>query len=365
MARLKNVTGDVPCPLESAQSLLATAIHDLGDYDYVPSGKVKQYKQGVVRAIKLIAQMLHTGHAANALSLVEWGIEALNSVSSCVDDQNREMESLVESLERVHRAACNLLRPQIDPVDLARRMFGMQTRCAIPVFRKNWRRYAEILGETGMAEYRKLTEENRRSSDSTVQPTRQEFDSDRENLTAAERTIHRIWNEFCGCPTLAAYRRLQRRSERNGSWPEWRTRALLEIRMRAREAMLRSEHMDHSILVEIFLYENEIEAAWVEAQEAGCSRHLWARLSLQRMDSHPEEAGRALFEQAQAGLRDRVSPISCETAVHWLIEASRAMQNAGKVREFTAQLLILRNEFRTNLELMDLLALKRRQLLLF
>ena len=48
--------------------------------------------------------------------------------------------------------------------------------------------------------------------------------------------------------------------------------------------------IDHSTLVEIFLWEGEDEQAWQEARTGECSRPLWLRLAERRQQAHPEEA---------------------------------------------------------------------------
>ncbi len=47
---------------------------------------------------------------------------------------------------------------------------------------------------------------------------------------------------------------------------------------------------DHSLLVEIFLDEQETEEAWQEAQAGGCRNDLWLRLAAKREIEHPEDA---------------------------------------------------------------------------
>jgi hypothetical protein len=47
---------------------------------------------------------------------------------------------------------------------------------------------------------------------------------------------------------------------------------------------------DHSELVTIFLWEKDVEAAWREAREGGCSNDLWMDLARKRETNHPEDA---------------------------------------------------------------------------
>lgn len=48
--------------------------------------------------------------------------------------------------------------------------------------------------------------------------------------------------------------------------------------------------VDHSELVRIFLWEGNVEAAWREAKEGGCSNELWLELATGREENHPEDS---------------------------------------------------------------------------
>jgi uncharacterized Zn finger protein len=46
----------------------------------------------------------------------------------------------------------------------------------------------------------------------------------------------------------------------------------------------------HSLLVEIFLWEKNMEAAWQEAKDGDCSKQLWIRLVALREENYPMDA---------------------------------------------------------------------------
>jgi tetratricopeptide (TPR) repeat protein len=105
-----------------------------------------------------------------------------------------------------------------------------------------------------------------------------------------------MWAEFCEQPYLESYQTLERHAKKAHAWPQWRERALAEIRSRTAKARSHNQlsrvgpNADHSRLVEIFLYEGDEEAAWREAEAGGCSDGLWLRLAQAREKKHPEEA---------------------------------------------------------------------------
>ena len=109
-----------------------------------------------------------------------------------------------------------------------------------------------------------------------------------------------MWNEFLERPQIETYKTLERHAAKAGAWPEWRERALAEIRTRIEKSKhkaagkvqpiwLRGDS-EHSMLVEIFLYERKVGEAWKEAGEGGCSANLWLQLAAAREKDHPEDA---------------------------------------------------------------------------
>lgn len=103
--------------------------------------------------------------------------------------------------------------------------------------------------------------------------------------------------------------------EENAEWLYWRENALRHIRERlgianktnhgtlssqahtstwSNEAIRISDRWkmqpDHSLLVEIFLWENRYEEAWQEATAGGCSEGLWHRLADAIAKEHPDRA---------------------------------------------------------------------------
>lgn len=179
-----------------------------------------------------------------------------------------------------------------------------------------------------------------------------------------------VWSEFRSRPQLETYRLLEQFARAADDWEDWRTRALAHIRRSAAakpsakrssvDAMVHrwSRPQDSSLLVEIFLYEQDIEAAWKEAQLGGCWDSLWLRLAAERAKAHPEQAFPVylrLGEEAIASVSDgRYGP-----AIELMEKAATLMHSAGKQQEFEAHFDALRQKFKAKRNLQKLAEARR------
>jgi uncharacterized Zn finger protein len=179
-----------------------------------------------------------------------------------------------------------------------------------------------------------------------------------------------VWSEFRSRPQLETYRLLEQFARAADDWEDWRTRALAHIRRPAVakpsarrssvDAMVHrwSRPRDSSLLVEIFLYEQDIEAAWKEAQLGGCWDSLWLRLAGEREKTNPEQAFQVylrLGEQAIESVSDgRYGP-----AIELMEKAAALMHSVGKQQEFEAHFDALRQRFKAKRNLQKLAETRR------
>lgn len=109
------------------------------------------------------------------------------------------------------------------------------------------------------------------------------------------------WEAFVERPDFAMYKVLKPHARKARQWPACREKALAAIREHiAAEKEEPAERgvwefvspPDHSVLVEIFLHEKDLESAWREAEDGGCSEALRLELARRREKTHPEDAAR-------------------------------------------------------------------------
>lgn len=182
-----------------------------------------------------------------------------------------------------------------------------------------------------------------------------------------------VWAEFLERPFPETYRTLEKHANKAGVWPEWRERALAEIRARITKAKEKARGQarprwspaddDHSVLVEIFLHESKVEDAWREATAGGCSEALWLRLAAKREKDHPDDAAPIYFKYADAGIAATTNG-RYEEPVRLLAKAAAIMKRLDRSAEFAGQLEALRTKFKIKRNFIKLVEQERTSLYL-
>ncbi len=171
-----------------------------------------------------------------------------------------------------------------------------------------------------------------------------------------------IWPQYEKHPGLTNYQKLKKHADRNKSWSEWRDRALKYLRADIKQEAEKATHnrwnraylRGHSDLVEIFLWEKDIEAAWREAQTGGCSKGLWLQLAGLREKEHPRDA--------IAVYREQIGPIVEQTNNEAYAEAAGLLRRVEKLMNtldeqaiFQQYLNTVRTEYKRKRNFMKLL----------
>ena len=182
-----------------------------------------------------------------------------------------------------------------------------------------------------------------------------------------------VWAEFLERPFPETYRTLEKHANKASAWPEWRDRALAEIRARIAKAKEKAHGQarprwlqaggDHSVLVEIFLHESKVEDAWREATAGGCSVALWLRLAAKREQEHPEDAAPIYFKYAETGIAATTNG-RYEEPLNLLVKAAIIMKRLDRAAEFVRQLEALRAKYKIKRNFIKLVEQKRTSLYL-
>lgn len=151
-----------------------------------------------------------------------------------------------------------------------------------------------------------------------------------------------IWAEFTESPSLEQYQKLKAHAERLRQWKPWREKALEHLRKhiagakheRQRDRWAWYREADHSDLVRIFLWEKDVEAAWREAQEGGCSNKLWLELAAKREKEHPKNALPIYQRQIEPTLNQKNNE-AYRQAIGLLRKVGELMVRLGRKAEFT------------------------------
>jgi len=121
---------------------------------YVDYRAAEGWRAGVDEALDAVADLAAGGRANIALKLVERAIERIEAAFEWIDDSDGHLRVLLERAAEIHLAAVRAVRPE--PIALARDLFERETENDFNTFVGAAEIYADVLGEEGLAEYRRL-----------------------------------------------------------------------------------------------------------------------------------------------------------------------------------------------------------------
>jgi len=405
--------------------------------DFVDYHEVRSYARGIENVVDSIADVLREGHAGAVIELAEYALHAIERSIEHVDDSDGNLGYVMDQLHEIHLAACQAAKP--DPEALATRLFAWELESEWEVFHRAAEEYASVLGEKGLAVYRRLAEaewkhvpplrpgcsgmhEWERSRITSIMETLARLSGDVDQMIAVKRrdlsaaydflqvarickdagrddqaldwaerglrafprqtdgrlrefladeylrlnrrddAMTLIWTEFGDSARLESYQVLKAYADRIHAWPKLREKALAFIRESIanhkpaggpnQQGWLR--RVDHSELVRIFLWEEDIDTAWREAQSGGCTNDLWLELAKVREKDHPEDAIDIYKRQIEPTLA-RKNNWSYEEAVKYLRKINGLMKRIGRGEAFGDYLLALRVDHKRKINFMKLL----------
>ncbi|MDN5001671.1 SWIM zinc finger domain-containing protein [Bradyrhizobium sp. GCM10027634] len=121
---------------------------------YVDYREAPRWQAGVEEVLEMVAQLASGSRAGLALGLIDHAIEAIEAKFEAIDDSDGLLGELLSQALDIHHAAAEAARPE--PIELARSLFARETKSDFETFRGAAERYADVLGESGLAEYRRL-----------------------------------------------------------------------------------------------------------------------------------------------------------------------------------------------------------------
>ena len=402
---------------------------DPGDFEE----SYPEYLRGIENVGRSLSDLLEQGFAVETIELAE---HALRTAEGAMDyDADGSMIGVRQDLEGIHYAACKEAEP--DPEALARRLFEWELRGHYDTFFEAANTYAYVLGDKGLAEYRRLAEEEwarvpalgpgekepesygnrfrikhvmevlaqqQGDVDALVDVLKRDLSHARAYLRISEiyrqagnrdeafewaeegmwvfpdvgrsglrdflareyhernrheEAVELMWTEFAEVPRLDSYRKLKDHADRAGRWEPWREKALIFLREDiARKKESKQSFLvfpvDHSELVRILLWENDVEAAWREAERGGCSQALWLELAARREAKHPEDALDIYWSRIEP-LVEQTNNAAYGEAYDLLLKVRALMERLGREQEFEEYVELLRLEYKRKRNFIKLL----------
>ena len=176
-----------------------------------------------------------------------------------------------------------------------------------------------------------------------------------------DEAMSMIWVNVIQRPNLDTYQELAKYARKLNCWDSWRDNALAHIRCdiknRTKEfgkrqsgqnrmpLQWRPQPPDHSLLIEILLWENHHEEAWAEAQAGGCSERLLLELAKLREKAHPEDAIK-IYQALVEPLVNRTNNASYQEAVGFMNKVHGLMKTLGQEVAFADWVHGLKSEYK-------------------
>ena len=117
---------------------------------------VREYAGRIDGVLDVLEALLEGGHGAEVVLLAEHVMKRLDTALGRIDDSGGYTQEPVERLNEIHHAACVAARP--DPRKLAVRMLELALKSDWEWFLDAPTRYADVLGDEGLAAYRRRLE---------------------------------------------------------------------------------------------------------------------------------------------------------------------------------------------------------------
>ncbi|MGB7922325.1 MAG: DUF6880 family protein [Pyrinomonadaceae bacterium] len=166
--------------------------------------------------------------------------------------------------------------------------------------------------------------------------------------------MEQVWALYIDAPNLGTYRQLKEHTVRAAGksarkqkeeWNSWRERALKHLRAildeRRKGIKIRGNFSawwgagDNSTLVEIYLWEGEVDEALKAAEAHGCSDSHWMRLAEALEKPHPSEALR-IYRESLEPVIDQKNNRAYEEAIERISKIGKLMERTGHAAEFGA-----------------------------
>ena len=101
--------------------------------------------------------MTERGRADIVLQLMDHLFDRIDAIEDGIDDSDGEIGGVLARAQTIHHAACRKAKP--DRVQLARQLFAREIGSEWGFFEHLYEDYADVLGKSGLAEFRRLAEE--------------------------------------------------------------------------------------------------------------------------------------------------------------------------------------------------------------
>ena len=123
---------------------------------FVEYPEMRSYVREIESAADSVEGLLKDGHAGEVRELAERALRLVEKALNNVDDSDGYMRNVIDRFQELHYTACKAIKP--DPIALAKFLLEWEVSGDWEVFYGAAETYADILGNSGLAAYRRFAE---------------------------------------------------------------------------------------------------------------------------------------------------------------------------------------------------------------
>lgn len=136
------------------RQMIDKAIGSSRNIDYYD---IRDWADGVAEALDAVAELVPAGRPELAFRLADRALGKLEQALDRLDDSDGDCSRLLQQAQNIHLTAARLAPPE--PLALARDLFAREIGSTFGSFDGVLAEYADVLGDVGLAEYRRLASE--------------------------------------------------------------------------------------------------------------------------------------------------------------------------------------------------------------
>lgn len=127
-----------------------------GHGEFVSYYEAEAWADGIHVMVEHLENLCDAGHPDAVAELAEHAFGCAEEAINYVDDSDGHLTGIIERLSELHLRACAYGSAEGD--ELAARLVKLELRSELDGFHRAAARYADVLGESGLAEYRRVLE---------------------------------------------------------------------------------------------------------------------------------------------------------------------------------------------------------------
>lgn len=177
-----------------------------------------------------------------------------------------------------------------------------------------------------------------------------------------DEALQMIWLQFEETPSLTTYQKLHQFAQQLGNWPQQRQRALDRLAANASRQPQKNSLLSRfqgqtvaSLVLEIALWEKDLDAAWTAANQDECQADLLIRLADQLASNQRGEDACQIYRRLIPRFVEQTNNSAYQQAANLLVKMQSLLKAGPNAGDFGSYVAELRAQFKAKRNFIKLL----------